>query len=49
MKEKLFQSVADLVIRKLSEAESEDAIQFYSDFGLWLNRVAINTFGIYLN
>ncbi len=49
MKEKLFQSIADFVIKQLSQAESEDAIQFYSDFGMWLDRVAINMFGIYLN
>ena len=49
MKEKLFQSIADSVIKKLSEADSEDSIQFYSDFGMWLDGVAKNYFNIYLN
>lgn len=48
MKEKVLQKIADFIIEQLSKADSEDIIQFYSDFGMWLDRIAINTFEIYL-
>lgn len=48
MKRKLLQSVADFILRKINKAESEDAIQFYYEFGIWIDRLAIDYFDISL-
>lgn len=44
----LLQRLADSVIRGMEKTASEDVFDFYYEFGMWLDNVAIQYFGIYL-
>ena len=49
MKQRFLQSLADFTINKLAQANDEDTIKVYVDFGHWLDNLAINYFDIYLD
>jgi hypothetical protein len=46
---KPLQYLADSVIREMEKTSNEDLIEFYYEFGIWLDGIAINWFKIYLN
>lgn len=48
MKEKILQSIADLIISKLSKTSDDNMFDFYLDLGFWFDGVCVNYFDIYL-
>ncbi len=49
MKTKILQSIADSILRGLENAGTNEAAEFYYEFGMWFDMVCINYFDIYLN
>lgn len=43
------QYIANAIIKKMENTTHDDVFDFYYEFGMWLDNVAVNTFGIYLD
>lgn len=45
----LLQRIANSVISKMETTTNPDVFEFYYEFGIWLDGMAIDYFGIYLD
>lgn len=48
MKVKILQSIADSIIRGLSETKHDDIAEFYYKIGIWFDGFCIQYFDVYL-
>ena len=49
MKRKLFQAIANSIIKKLEKCDNDYTFDLYYELGMWLDSVCINYFDIYLD
>ena len=49
MKQRLFQSIADFIIKKISTTDIPEVADFYLEVGFWFDGFCIDTFNIYLD
>ena len=49
MKNKVLQSIADGIIKKLANASNDDMFNFYLEIGMWYDNFCVNTFDLYLD
>lgn len=49
MIQKLFQKIANWIIIQMDSTTDENILYFYYDFGIWLDRLCVDYFDIYLD